>query len=204
MLNKKLFIIIFPVLSQISCMGRHPPRPVIATQPTYPELSPLESPPPYQTSIPTDITPDKPESSQSIITEPQSRPKTVVIEKKVPVAKTVILRAKPKPLFSATIALVNIANQQVRSGQLEAAVVSLERALRIEPRNALLTYKLAELKLKQSKPRLAENLAQKSALLAAADSALKKKSWQLIVQARRLQKNYAGAKKAQEKVQSLN
>jgi hypothetical protein len=92
----------------------------------------------------------------------------------------------------AVLALVSEAETSSRSGDLESAVVTLERALRIDSRNPTLTYKLAALRLKQSKPRLAEDLAKKAALLAADDKALKKKSWLLISEARRQQKNYHG------------
>jgi predicted Zn-dependent protease len=102
------------------------------------------------------------------------------------------------------VALVSQADKHIKMGQLNPAVVNIERALRIEPRNATLTYKLATLRLKQLKPRLAENIARKAALLAAGDKELKKKSWLLIAQARHLQQNYTGAKEAELKAQSLD
>lgn len=103
----------------------------------------------------------------------------------------------------AILALVSEADRSSQAGDLESAVVTLERALRIDSRNPLLTYKLAKLRLKQSKPRLAEDLAKKAALLAADDIALKKQSWLLISEARRLQKNYYGAKEAKLKADKL-
>mgnify|MGYP000532929253 CR=1 FL=1 len=99
----------------------------------------------------------------------------------------------------AVLALVSEADRSSRAGDLESAVVTIERALRIDSRNPELTYKLAMLRLKQSKPRLAEDLAKKAAMLAANDNALKKRSWLLISEARRQQKNYYGAKEAKIK-----
>ncbi len=96
-------------------------------------------------------------------------------------------------------ALAMSADQSHSSGNLDAAVATIERAIRIEPRNPALYYKLAELRLKQSKPRLAEDLAKKSALLASNNPALKKQSWLLIGNARVMQKDYAGAKAARAK-----
>ncbi|MCK5872249.1 MAG: tetratricopeptide repeat protein [Methylococcales bacterium] len=177
-------------------MGGSQPRPIIVSNPTTSQ--PSYQPPPKTPASTYQLKP----IPEAVVRQQPS--KTVIIQKKAPIAKTAIIRPKPKPLSSAVIALVSLSDKNARSGQLEPAVVNLERALRIEPRNALLTYKLAELKLKQVKFRLAENLALKSALLAASDMALKKKSWELIVKARRLQKNYNGAKEAQEKVQSFN
>ena len=91
-------------------------------------------------------------------------------------------------LSPAVDALVLAANQKSSSGNLEVASATIERAIRIEPRNANLYYKLALIRLEQSKPRLAEDLAKKSALLAVGDSTLKKHSWLLIAHARELAK----------------
>jgi hypothetical protein len=103
------------------------------------------------------------------------------------------------PLSPAVGALVSAANQNSKAGDLDSATASIERAIRIEPRNATLFYKLALLRLKQDKPRLAEDLAKKSALLAATDNTLKKHCWLLIAHARELQQNFAGAKEARAK-----
>ena len=103
----------------------------------------------------------------------------------------------------AVDALVLAANQNSSSGNLEVASATIERAIRIEPRNANLYYKLALVRLNQSKPRLAEDLAKKSALLAANDSTLKKHSWLLIAHARELQNNFKGAKEARAKADRM-
>ncbi|HEY8035509.1 MAG TPA: tetratricopeptide repeat protein [Methylobacter sp.] len=107
------------------------------------------------------------------------------------------------PLSPAVGALVSAANQNSKAGDLDSAAVSIERAIRIEPRNATLFYKLALLRLKQSKPHLAEDLAKKSALLASTDNTLKKNCWLLIAHAREVQQDFAGAKEAREKADSF-
>jgi tetratricopeptide (TPR) repeat protein len=94
--------------------------------------------------------------------------------------------------------LVLAANEDDKKGNDEAATATLERASRIEPRNATLYYKMALLKLK-SKPSQAEDLAKKSAQLAANDNNLKKHSWLLVAKARELQKDFDGAKEARAK-----
>lgn len=96
-------------------------------------------------------------------------------------------------------ALVTAANQNSRSGNLDSAIATIERARNIEPNNAGLYYKLALLRIKQSKPKLAEELAKKAALLASGDRHLKKHSWLLIAHARELQKDFQGAKAARAK-----
>lgn len=100
------------------------------------------------------------------------------------------------PQTPAVNALVLAATDNSQAGNLDTAVSSIERAIRIEPRNAALYYKLAVLRLKQSKPRLAEDLARKAALLAVKDNTLKKHSWLLIANAREQQNNAAGASEA--------
>ena len=100
------------------------------------------------------------------------------------------------PLSPAVGALALAANQNSKSGNLESATTTIERAIRIEPRNATLYYKLALLRLKQSKPRLAEDLAKKAALLASDDTQLKKHSWLLVARAREVQGDLKGGKEA--------
>jgi len=103
------------------------------------------------------------------------------------------------PLSPGVGALVLAATKTAGQGNIDSATTTIERAIRIEPRNATLYYKLALLRLKQSKPRLAEDLAKKSALLASGDKQLKKHSWLLIAKARDMQNNPEGAKEARAK-----
>lgn len=99
----------------------------------------------------------------------------------------------------AVAALVTAATQSTKTGDVESASAAIERAIRIEPRNAELLYKLAVLRLKQSKPVLAEELAKKAAVLAGKDNALKKNSWLLIAHAKEMQNDKAGAEEARNK-----
>ena len=103
------------------------------------------------------------------------------------------------PLSPAVSALALAANQNIKSGNIESATTTIERAIRIEPRNATLYYKLAVLRLKQSKPRLAEDLAKKASLLASNDTQLKKHSWLLIARAREMQGDLKGGREARAK-----
>lgn len=111
--------------------------------------------------------------------------------------------AIPSGTSPAVIALLTEADRNRASGDLDAAVVVMERALRIDSRNPTLTYKLAQLRIKQNKPQLAEELAGKAALLAGGDLDLKRKSWLLIAEARQMQQNYQGAKEAKAKAESF-
>lgn len=111
---------------------------------------------------------------------------------------------KSRPALSPAVqSLLADAEKNTKAGDLDSASVLLERALRISPRNAELTYQLAALRLKQSQPRLAEDLGKKAILLTADDRELKKRCWLLIAQARELQGNAQGAKEAQLKADSF-
>jgi hypothetical protein len=103
------------------------------------------------------------------------------------------------PLSPVANALVIAANQNTQKGDIQSATTTIERAIRIEPRNATLYYQLAVLRLKESKPTLAEDLAKKCLLLASNDTRLKKHSWLLIAEAREMQKDFDGSKEAKDK-----
>ena len=107
------------------------------------------------------------------------------------------------PLSPAVSVLASAATKNSKAGDIESATTSIERAIRIEPRNATLYYKLALLRLKQSKPRLAEDLAKKAALLASNDVQLKKHSWLLVARAREIQGDLKGGKDARAKAETF-
>jgi len=111
--------------------------------------------------------------------------------------------AVPSGTSPAVVALISESDRNRNGGDLDAAVVVMERALRIDSRNPTLTYKLAQLRIKQNKPQLAEELAGKAALLAGSDLDLKRKSWLLIAEARQMQQNTQGAKEAKAKADSF-
>lgn len=186
--NIKLCILFFFTISLNSCglYEYQPPAPIYGTNPY--ENRPYNSAKVYKKS-----------GSDSLVSK---KNKVVQINS----AKPGFAEATPtsvKPMSPAVLALVTEANKNSKAGDLESAVATIERALRIDARNPRLTYKLAELRLKQSKPRLAEDLARKAALLSAHDRVLKKQSWLLISEARRRQKNYHGAKEAKLKANNI-
>lgn len=84
------------------------------------------------------------------------------------------------------IALLNQARDQQRNGKPERAAAVLERALRIDPRNAQLWSELAQIRLQQGKLDQAESLAAKSNALVKDDDELKQRNANIIKQARYL------------------
>jgi predicted Zn-dependent protease len=102
---------------------------------------------------------------------------------------------------AAVLALLDQAQTQRSAGQMEAAGASLERALRIEPRNPVLWQELARVRLDQGQYRQAENLAAKSNALAGDDKSLRPENWRIIGQARSLLGDVQGAKAAFERAE---
>lgn len=135
---------------------------------------------------------------------PNTAPATPAAPAMAPAPKFVIEEAAvPSGTSPAVVALISESDRSRNSGDLDAAVVVMERALRIDSRNPTLTYKLAQLRIKQNKPQLAEELAGKAALLAGSNLDLKRKSWLLIAEARQMQQNPQGAKEAKAKADSF-
>lgn len=149
---------------------------------------------PFAAEQPTDTAPPETEAPVEAVKPVENTPPPVAETPKEPE------ELKPLDTFApqspAVGSLVMAANEESQGGNLDSAVSSIERAIRIEPRNATLYYKLALLRLQQSKPRLAEDIARKAALLAVNDTNLKKHSWLLVAKAREQQSNPEGAKKA--------
>lgn len=110
---------------------------------------------------------------------------------------------KPPPTAApaaspAVVALLEVARAQAAAGDGEGAAASLERALRIEPKNPWLWHRLGVLRLQQGRPEEAVELAKKSNALAAGNLYLMAGNWELIAQARQALGDAAGAAMARE------
>lgn len=152
----------------------------------YPPRTTVYTPPPV-------IEKGSPAPDDQRMPEPGSRPSVPV-----PAPSSV---GRPQP--PAVVALLDTAEQQANDGDLEAAAASLERAIRIDPRNPTLWYHLATVRLSQGDAESAEQLAVKSNSLSTGNSVQQARNWKLIARARRSQDDMAGAKEAERKAQSL-
>lgn len=207
-----------------------PPQSVVKTKPLQgfeQKLTPIEIAPPIDDSAPvvpedagedavfTELDPSQPDLHSSEAQD-QETPVLAPDQAAAPVPKQEIAPEPeimpltpfepidpPASLSPAIGALVVAANQNTALGNVDTAAASIDRALKIEPRNPALYYRLALLRLKQSKPHEAEDLAKKSALLAGKDKQLKKHSWLLIAHARELRRDYKGARQARAKADSF-
>lgn len=103
----------------------------------------------------------------------------------------------------AVAALLHRARHEERAGHANRSEAILERALRIQPRNPLIWYRIARLRLAQHQPVQAESFAVKSASLAGADRAMAARAWALIAEARRAQGHSHGAGLARARAAAL-
>ena len=88
---------------------------------------------------------------------------------------------------------------QFRSGGYADAAASLERAIRIQPKNPELWHVLADVRLRQQQSGLAEDLARKSNLLARDNAELVRGNWRIIGEACRLKGDASCAAEAMDK-----
>lgn len=109
----------------------------------------------------------------------------------------------PRSDNTAVVALLETARQDTAAGRLESAAATLERALRIEPRNASLWNQLARVRLQQGQPGQTIQLATKSNSLATDNNRLRADNWRLIGEARASRGDHAGAEAAFAKAEEL-
>lgn len=154
-------------------------------------------------------------------TAPPTRTPPPVVEKGVPVPQRPAASGESAPPGSyqqlpegqispapreqppAVVALLGHAEQQANDGDLRAAALTLERAIRIDSRNPVLWHHLATVRLAEGNVEQAEQLAKKSNALAAGNYALQARNWGLIAQARRTRGDAAGAQSAERQQQAL-
>jgi hypothetical protein len=99
----------------------------------------------------------------------------------------------------AADALLQDAERQRQMRDYVGAAATLERALRIEPQQAYLWNRLAQVRLQQGYSAQAANLAARSNSLARDEPGLKQDNWRIIAAARRAAGDAAGAAAAEQK-----
>ena len=115
-----------------------------------------------------------------------------------------IIQLRPSDSSSpAVLSLLKKARTAAKAGRLEVAEGQLERALRIEPRNASLWHFMARLRLSQGRLTQAAGLAAKSNSLEHEDRILQANNWRIIAHARYRQGDIKAARRAQVQVEAL-
>lgn len=130
--------------------------------------------------------------------EEQSGPASIPPLARAPVPEA----APPKPANPAVESLLAQALVASKKGDQAGALSLLERAQRIEPRNALVWNRMALARLQQGEFAQAESLALKSNLYAAGNSELQVRNWRVIAEARRNQGDAKGARDAERRAQT--
>lgn len=111
---------------------------------------------------------------------------------------------RPAPETSkAALALLSKARAAAQEGDLTVAEAQLERALRIEPQNAVLWHYMAKLRLHQGQLSQAAGLAAKSNSLERGNVQLQADNWRIIAHARYQQGDKAGSREAQQRADDL-
>jgi Tfp pilus assembly protein PilF len=98
----------------------------------------------------------------------------------------------------AVLSLTDQARTEASAGRLENAAASMERAIRLEPRNPRLWQELARLRLIQQDYVQAENVAMRSNTFTRGDYAMRAENWSIIAQAREARGDSSGARSARE------
>jgi len=137
---------------------------------TYPPVRPVHYPPP---------------PAPATAPSQQQHP-----EQQRPVPTTEPVRQTPKQTKTIAADFSRQAAKQVSQGRLDLAAATLERGLRVVPKDAMLWSQLAEIKLQQRFYRQAESLAAKSNSLAGSHTELVQKNHWIIEEAGRRSADY--------------
>lgn len=103
----------------------------------------------------------------------------------------------------AVLALLDQAQAETTAGRLQSALGTVERTLRIEPRNPRLWQELARLKLTLGDAEQAEQLARRANQYAGTDRLVLAASWRIIAEARAARGDPLGAQEAEERVRQM-
>ena len=105
---------------------------------------------------------------------------------------------------AATSSLVNQARAQSARGEHAAAIATVERALRIEPENALVWIELGKMRLASGDAAQAENMARKALALASNAPAAQSSAWRLIADSYRARDRNVEARDADQQAAQLS
>jgi len=121
-----------------------------------------------------------------------------------PAGEPVVIGKPPVQEKTAAGSLLASAHQSVQAGQFDRAEVTLERALRVEPRNARLWHEMAQVKYGQKDYGQAVQFCLKANSLAGRDTALIRQNWQLMSRAYAKMGDMDKAQEARMKAEAAN
>jgi tetratricopeptide (TPR) repeat protein len=121
-----------------------------------------------------------------------------------PPAREPVISKPPAQEKTAAGSLLASAHQSVQAGQFNRAESTLERALRVEPRNARLWHEMAQVKYGQKDYGQAVQFCLKANSLAGRDAALIRQNWQLMARAYAKMGKMDKAEQARMKAEEAN
>lgn len=133
----------------------------------------------------------------SVPTQPEPQPPPAPAASKLPESN---FTAPNLP--AAAEALSSQAERQRQAGDYAGAAASLERSLRIAPREPYLWNRLARVRMEQGQSAQAGNLAARSNDLSGQNPEVKKDNWRIIAEAKRRAGDVAGANEAQQRAET--
>jgi hypothetical protein len=158
-------------------------------------LSGCVLPPPYQPPKPVPVPPTQP-APPPVETQPTPPPPAEPPPPPPPVAR--------EPTLSpASRALVTQAQSQAAAKNYAVAAASLERALRIEPENALVWTELGKVRQAEGNFVQAENMGRKAVSMAASAPKARAAAWRLIAESYRSRGRNLEAQEADAKAESF-
>ncbi|NCA71811.1 MAG: hypothetical protein EOM91_17370 [Sphingobacteriia bacterium] len=175
------------------------PTPAPAQPPTAPTSGATASQQPEQPTPPAvaQVAPSPTPAPPPTVAAPAPSP-TPIAPTPPPVAVVAPALAAPT-LAPAAAALASQAEQQRQAGDFAGAAASLERALRIAPRESYLWNRLARIRLEQGHAGQAGNLAARSNDLAGDAPTIKQDNWRIIAETKRRAGDMAGATEAERR-----
>lgn len=161
---------------------------VVASACTIPEPYRAPTPPqPVPSSPGSGPAVSQPEPTPAVVPEPQPAPAPV----------------REPTLSPASRALVAQAQAQIAAKNIPLAAASIERALRIEPDNALLWIELAKVRQAEGNHVQTENLARKAVSMSINAPRTQSAAWQLIADSYRARGKNVEARDAQGRADAL-
>jgi len=104
-------------------------------------------------------------------------------------------------LDGVVLALLREADSHQKTGNLNLAATTLERAQRISPREPAVLYHLADIRLLQNNPQIAEQIATRALVYASGKPSMQAKLWDLISKCRFKLGDHSGSVQAHEQAQ---
>lgn len=133
---------------------------------------------------PAAVTPAATRPAPAVVTTPVPEPGTGAPGSAEPVPPPTPVRP-PAPVSAASQALLAQSRGHQSAGHYDQAAASIERALRIEPRQPVLWLELGNIRLKEGDYAQAESLGRKALSLSGGDADLTARAEQLITAARK-------------------